>query len=139
MDVRCLWAEAGIIQVLQNANFKPYTQQTCTSLSDITACDHVVTVRHDPSVILAGVQSRQGHKRSEGRDCGAIVTSNALIRESIGQENKTHCLSPLATGGVWSCTGLAMMREECGLACVSTGIATNCEERPTSSNSKNRP
>jgi hypothetical protein len=143
VDVRCLRAEAGIIQILHCTNSKThtlYTQHACDSLSDITAWIHVVTVRHDPSAFWAGVQSLgQGHKRSEGRDCGARVTSNAFIRESIGQENKTHCLSPLATGGVWSCTGLAMVRAECQLACVSTKIVTNCKDCPTSSNSKYRP
>lgn len=124
MDVCCLRTEAGIIQVLHYATFQsqtPCIPHVSASLSDITACNHGVTVRHNPPVIWVGVKSlEQGHKRSEGRDCGARVTSNALIRESIGQENKTHCLSPLATGGVWSCTGLAMMRTECQLACVST-------------------
>ena len=57
MDVRGLRTEAGIIQTLHYAKFKPDTQQTCASLSDITPCNHVVAVRHDPSVIWAGVQS----------------------------------------------------------------------------------
>ena len=97
-------------------------------------------MRRDPLAFWAGVQSLgQGHKRSEGRDCGAKVTSNALVRRSIGQENKMHCLSPFLTGGVWSHTGLAMVRIECQLACVSTEIATNCKERPTSSGPKYHP
>lgn len=61
----------------------------------------IVTVRHNLLAIWAGVKGLgQGHKRSEGRDSGARVTSNALIRESIGQESKMHCLSPFFTGGV---------------------------------------